>query len=186
MRSRLFGILRAASFVVASLSAGCGLFEVREAEPPLPDQIVDPLGFAGLLDSTPEAFTRLIYEDLFDTSFVYEQWAYDPYDRTFFTGRLREIESEYPTIKVVWELDSNRIPLFTRVEGTTVELDSATYSVYLTGDLSDSADYEGYADLGLKFLGYWAISYWYDFPKPTPSGYSFFHPEFQNTGQSGL
>lgn len=158
---------------------GCDMFSVRDAEEPSLTVTEDPLNFGGLLDGTSERFDRLHYDELFAESFEYRQGTSAPKYRSEFTSRLRAIEGTHPDIAVEWARTDSA--LFSRIEGYTVELDSALYYVYLTGDRTGAPDFSGYSDIGLRYMGYWAIMYWTDFPAATVQGYSFFNPDFRSS-----
>ncbi len=174
-RRRCWFRVTAAALCVAL--AGCGLFGVREADEPSGPVDVDPLGFTGLLRGTSETFDRLDYNDLFPTDFLYHEGAVRTYVSAEFATRLRAIESAYPSVAIEWTRTNTVV--FSRVQGTVADLDSVVYHVYLDGDRSGPADYEGYSGIGLVYRGYWAFLYWYDFPVNTGTESSFFSPDFQ-------
>ena len=157
------------------LAAGCDLFSVRPSEPPVADAEEDLLNFAGILEGTPERFRRLDYVDLFSDGCEYRQGVDAPHTKSDLIMRLQTIEGRYPGIAIEWTV--NDIPVFSRVPGDTVQLDSVSYYVYLTGSVTEPADYRGYSDFGLVYSGEWAISYWYDHPELTIGGFSFFNPD---------
>lgn len=175
------GILALGIPVLVVLS-GCGLFSVADSDMPIAgSQNDDPLGFSGLLEGTGEQFDRVGYEELFAGNFTYREGISQSYTKSQFITRLRTIERLNPdTIPAIeWTRDPGKLPIFSRVSGFSVLLDSMTYRVYLTGAPSQLADYTGYADIGLVYSsGYWSITYWYDFPVLQATGRSFFSPEF--------
>ncbi len=169
---RLSLLLTALAFACA-----CDMFSVRDSEPPDDSPWEDVLNFADILDGTTESFEHLDYSDLFTDSARYRQGTGVVKERRELTQRLRDIETQFPSIAVEWQRNPGSEPLFSRQD--TVELDSATYHVYISGDRGRTPDYSGHSDIGLIHIGHWAICYWYDFPEITDdAGHSFFNPDF--------
>lgn len=180
-----FSVLAACMIVFCTLH-GCDVFSVRDSEPPVESAPEDVLDFANILDGTDEYFSRLNYTDLFTEGAVYRQGTNPKHTRDALVARLRYIERQYPLITVEWQLNPYVEPRFSRQEGDTVHLDSATYLVYISGERTDTPDYTGHSDIGLVYVDYWAICYWHDFPDTTNAdGYSFFNPDFFANASDG-
>ena len=95
--------------------AGCGIFTPRnQFEEPLFIIETDRFSFSKLLENSGENFTSLHLDEVFSESFTYKDINSRgglPYDKNQIKDKLRQIESEYPEIRIEW-VDSS----FTRKE----------------------------------------------------------------------
>lgn len=123
-------VLRLATVLLISITAGCSLFTARPVEPPL-GTANDPLNFAEILTcntSTGERFSKLTYNELFNPGYVYETPDGQIQARQAGITRYETIIRKYDSVAVHWKMqdstrneffDRNTIVVLNRVYSTT-------------------------------------------------------------------
>ncbi|HON09888.1 MAG TPA: hypothetical protein PLE24_03385 [Chitinispirillaceae bacterium] len=152
--------------------AGCGIFTPRnQFEEPLFIIETDRFSFSKLLENSGENFTSLHLDELFTESFTYKDINSRgglPYDKNQIKDRLRQIESEYPDLRIEW-VDSS----FTR-KGDSIFLEQTGYAVFLDKN-SLAPDFTGSSNFALARSTGWQICRWIDMPSGNEK--SFFAPQ---------
>lgn len=155
-----------ASFALLAF-AGCGLFSPRDSEFPVAPGRVDPLSFASILDATPEHFTRLRYEDMFDDRLRYEDINSGVSGKGQLVQRLQQIQGNYPSIQVTWTGGQ------WRTRNDTIFISDITYTVLLQGTQDPAAMETGASNFVVAKEWEWRIVDWRDVPaKPDKSFFS--------------
>lgn len=168
--ARIVGWLTVACALMAS---SCGIFSPRDSELPEISSQTDPLQFSQIMEKsgpdssgTLEQFTKLRYEDLFLDDLYYEDINTGRYTKNQVIQRLRQIQVQYPAIKVGWGGGE----WWKRTD--TIIVSGVRYTVDPAGD--GSALETGSSNFIVIKNWEWHIAEWRDVPdKP---GKSFFSP----------
>ena len=162
--TRLFVAIAAVGVLAFS---GCGLFSPRDSEWPVAPSRVDPLSFASIMDNTPERFTRLRYEDLFDEKVMYEDINSGVYEKGQLILRLQQIQRQYPSVQVTWQGGQ------WWKRNDTIFLSDLVYSVIVDGNQGGEPVETGISNFIVAKDWEWRIIEWRDIPaKPEKSFFS--------------
>ncbi|MBN1130861.1 MAG: hypothetical protein JXA71_17870 [Chitinispirillaceae bacterium] len=165
---RASGLMVVTALTGMLLYSGCSLFSPRESEWPVDPGRVDPLNFASIMDGTPERFTRLRYEDLFEERVLYEDINSGVYGKSQLILRLQQIQRQYPLVQVAWE--GGRW----WKRNDTIFLSDLAYTVMPEGMQGTAPAETGTSNFIVAKEWEWRIVEWRDIPaKP---GKSFFSP----------
>jgi hypothetical protein len=161
---RLFAALATVGVVAFS---GCSLFSPRDSEWPDAPSRVDPLSFASIMDNTPERFTRLLYEDLFDERVMYEDINSGIYEKAQLILRLQQIQRQYPSVQVTWQGGQ------WWKRNDTIFLSDLVYTVMVDGNPGEGPMETGTSNFVVAKDWEWRIIEWRDIPaKPDKSFFS--------------
>ncbi len=148
------------------LFTGCGMFDLKTAEPPLDEGTGDPLMMSEVLRAARETTGELEYTDCFTDNAVFE---YSLEIRRIYGKEkiINMLEFLRPQASYVdWQTDKAT----KKVEGDLLIFENMPYLIYFDGTLLCSGKADFHINMGID----WQISYWKDVPDDYRN--SFFEP----------
>jgi hypothetical protein len=155
--------------VLVPLSVACGIFTPRDSEVPEIPERIDPLNFRGIMEAIGsfETFTKVQFEDLFGDDLYYDDINSGAYAKTQLIQRLRQIQVQYPLIKVEWSGGA----YWRRTD--TIIVSELRYAVFPDGNESGTPAESGSSNFRIVKDWEWRIAEWRDSPdKQTKSFFS--------------